>query len=91
MQETSTKIIKSYHGDVPFHIYLKKYFAADKKYGSRDRKQIASLCYNFFRLGHSANNISIEDKILLGTFLCEYKRSDFLENIKPEWNDLIGN
>ncbi len=45
--ETTIKIISDYHGDVPFHIYLKKYFAADKKYGSRDRKQIASLCYNF--------------------------------------------
>src|SRR5438045_6472501 len=89
--ETSIKIIERYRGDIPFHLYLKKYFAADKKYGSRDRKQITSLCYNFFRLGHSAGNISIEERIIIGTFLCENKPSPFLESIKPEWNALIEN
>ena len=82
-------ILKSYDGNEPFHLFIKKYFAANKKFGSRDRKQITSLCYNDFRLGHSANNISIEDQILIGTFLCENKRSAFLEYIKSEWNNLI--
>ena len=87
--ETSTKIIKSYQGDIPLNIFLKKFFSADKKYGSRDRKQIASLCYNYFRLGHAADNTSIEDKFLLGTFLTEHKSSELLESVRPEWNALI--
>ncbi|MGI8581532.1 MAG: methyltransferase domain-containing protein [Chitinophagaceae bacterium] len=87
--DSGISILKSYKGDIPFHIYLKKYFSSNKRYGSTDRKQIASLCYNFFRLGHSANNISIEDKILIGTFLCETKSSAVLQSIKPEWSFLI--
>ena len=82
-------ILQSYNGNEPFHLFIKKYFAANKKFGSTDRKQITSLCYNYFRLGQSTNNISTENKILLGTFLCENKRSPFLESVKPEWNELI--
>lgn len=86
---SAVTILISYYGNEPFHLFIKKYFSANKKFGSRDRKQITSLCYNYFRTGHSANNISIEDKILLGTFLCENKSSTILESLKPQWNDLI--
>lgn len=89
--QSAVSILQSYNGNEPFHLFIKKIFAADKKYGSRDRKQIASLCYNYFRLGHAANNISAEERILAGTFLCENKRSAFLESVKPEWNDLVEN
>ncbi len=84
-------ILQSYNGSEPFHLFIKKYFARDKKFGSGDRKQITSLCYNFFRLGHAADNFPIEDKILVGTLLCENKPSAILQNIKPEWGYLIGN
>jgi len=87
--ETSVRIVEKYNGEIPFHLFLKKYFAADKKYGSRDRKQISALCYNYFRLGHSAKNISVEDRMVLGTFLCERSHSEFLKAIKPGWNDII--
>ena len=86
---SAATILRSYNGNEPFHLFIKKYFSANKKFGSRDRKQITSLCYNYFRLGQSVKNISIEDKILLGTFLCENKPSQFLEALKPEWNVLI--
>lgn len=87
--QSALKIIKNYAGENPFHLYLKRYFASNKKYGSRDRKQITSLCYNYFRLGHAAKSISVEEQILLATFLCEIKPSKLLENLKPEWNDQI--
>jgi 16S rRNA (cytosine967-C5)-methyltransferase len=86
---SAASILTSYNGNEPFHLFIKKYLAANKKFGSRDRKQIASLCYSYFRLGYAVNDISIEEKILLGTFLCENKPSVFLEALKPEWNDLI--
>lgn len=88
---SAVAILKNYKGEIPFHLYLKKYFTKNKKYGSRDRKQIASLCYNYFRLGKALTDNSVEEKILLGTFLCESKPSQLLENLKPEWNSVIEN
>ena len=86
---SAVTILRSYNGSVPFHLYVKKYFASNKKFGSRDRKQITSLCYNYFRLGNAVKNISTEERIVLATFLCENRSSEFLKAIKPEWNDVI--
>ena len=86
---SAVSILKSYKDNEPFHLFIKKYFSANKKYGSKDRKQITSLCYNYFRLGKAAKNISTEERILFGAFLCKKKSSAFLQNIKPEWNTLI--
>ena len=87
---TAQKIIESYQGDKPFAFFIKQFFAANKKYGSKDRRQIASLCYNYFRLGFAGNHLSIDKKIVLATFLCESEPSLLLENLQPEWNHLIG-
>lgn len=48
-QEIAQKLIAAYHGEEPLANYLKKYFAANKKHGSKDRKNIAALCYSHFR------------------------------------------
>lgn len=86
---SAKKIIASNRGDVPFSLFLKKYFSANKKYGSKDRKQIAALCYNFYRLGNAMPDVPVEEKIITATFLCEQLPNDFLHFHKPEWNDLI--
>lgn len=82
-------IIESYKGNIPLAAYLKKYFSSHKKYGSKDRKQIATLCYNFYRLGKAVPQLPVEEKIIVGVFLCEDKHNDFLQFHKPEWNELI--
>jgi 16S rRNA (cytosine967-C5)-methyltransferase len=83
-------IIGKYSGAEPFHLYLKKYFSANKKHGSKDRKQITSLCYDYFRVGFAVSSeISIEEKMLLATFLVEKKPSALLEKLKPLWNEKI--
>lgn len=83
-------IIEKYAGVEPFHLYLKKYFSANKKHGSKDRKQITSLCYDYFRLGFAVTSeISTEEKMLLATFLVEKKPSALLEKLKPLWNEKI--
>lgn len=92
---SAASILKIYNGDEPFHLFIKKYFASNKKYGSKDRKQIASLCYNYYRLGHAANNISAEERIVLGTSVCEGVRQlqspDILiKNIFPFRDELSG-
>jgi 16S rRNA (cytosine967-C5)-methyltransferase len=86
----SSSIIASYDGTEPFHLYLKKYFSINKKHGSRDRKRIKELCYNFFRLGLGAvADLSVEDKLLLATFLMESTSSPFLQSVAPDWNEKI--
>ena len=84
------KIIELNRGEIPFAVFLKKYFVASKKYGSKDRKQIASLCYNFYRLGKAIPNMPVSEKIIAATFLCEYNHSEFLHFHKPEWNEIIS-
>jgi 16S rRNA (cytosine967-C5)-methyltransferase len=86
---TAKKIIETYKGEVPFTAFLKKFFAANKKYGSQDRKQIAALCYNFYRLGKALSHATIEEKIITEIFLCEQADNPFLKFHKPEWNEMI--
>ncbi len=86
---TATTIVSNFDGATPLSIYLKKFFNTSKKFGSKDRKQIAGLVYNFYRVGLAIKSGSIEEKHLMATFLCENTTSQILENIKPEWNNLI--
>ncbi len=84
----STKeILGIYKGDEPLSSFLKKYFSANKKFGSKDRKQISNLCYCFLRLGKAVMNTSIEEKILTGLFLCSNESNEILAALKPEWNE----
>jgi 16S rRNA (cytosine967-C5)-methyltransferase len=84
-------ILSHYNVNEPFHLYLKRYFSKNKKHGSRDRKLITSLCYNYFRLGCGVSTeTDKQQKFLLGNFLCERTSSAFLAFLKPAWNDLIG-
>ncbi len=53
-QEVAQKLIAAYQGQEPLSAYLKKYFAANKKHGSRDRKSISAFCYEHFRAMHAA-------------------------------------
>jgi 16S rRNA (cytosine967-C5)-methyltransferase len=86
---TSKKILESYRGEEPFASYLKKFFAANKKYGSKDRKYIASLCYAYFRLGKIATDVT-EENILTGLFLSETLHNEIIDFFRPEWNEWIG-
>jgi 16S rRNA (cytosine967-C5)-methyltransferase len=87
---TTIKLIEKYKGDQPFAIFIKSFFSKEKKYGSKDRKQIASLCYNFFRLGFAMPNNAAEEKIKMAVFLCEKESTDFAEKVIPDWHDKIS-
>jgi 16S rRNA (cytosine967-C5)-methyltransferase len=95
---SATEIISIYKGQEPFASFLKKFFAARKKYGSKDRKHISHLCYCYFRLGAPSPNFvpnlrlsptrkGIEDRILAGLFLCSHETNEILAALKPEWNE----
>ena len=85
-------ILKSYRGDVPFNIFLKKYFSLNKKHGSRDRRILSALCYGYFRLGHGViADISIEKKLLLVYFLTQHASSPKVKILPDDWNGQIQN
>jgi len=88
--KTAALILGRYKGEEPFASYLKKFFKTDKKYGSKDRKTISHLCYCFSRLGKSLTEISTEERILIGLFLCSTEPNEMLEQLKPEWNKKIS-
>ncbi|HEY0677061.1 MAG TPA: Fmu (Sun) domain-containing protein, partial [Chitinophagaceae bacterium] len=87
---TAIQLIQHYRGEMPFSIYLKSFFSKHKKHGSKDRKRIGHLCYSFFRLGKSLQTHSIEEKILIGSFLCGRQNDDLLQQLKPNWNANIN-
>ncbi len=86
---TAQKIITAYKGGEPLALYLKKYFASNKKYGSKDRKHISALCYAYFRQGHVAAGGDMKEKILTGYFLSESFPDEIISNLKPEWEEAI--
>jgi 16S rRNA (cytosine967-C5)-methyltransferase len=50
-QQIAENLLDNYQGQEPLANYLKKYFSANKKHGSRDRKSISAFCYAHFRDG----------------------------------------
>ena len=85
-------ILKSYHGNIPFNIFLKKYFSLNKKHGSRDRRILSALCYGYFRLGQGViADTPIERKLLLGYFLTQHASSQKVKILSEDWNDQIQN
>ena len=88
-QLTATQIIQTAKKGEPLAFQLKKTFAANKKYGSKDRKIIATLCYQYYRIGHALPNATVHHKILAAYFLCNHTPSDFLENLATQLNTKI--
>ncbi len=87
---SAKKIIELYSGQEPLTNFLKKFFAANKKYGSKDRKHIAAICYSYFRLGKAAAEETIEEDILRGLFLSEQSFNEIIHFFKPDWDEFIG-
>ena len=87
---TASSILGKYKGEEPFASFLKKCFAADKKYGSKDRKHIAHFCYCYFRTANLFKEDSTEEKLLKGLFLCSSETNELLQKLKPEWNSTTG-
>jgi 16S rRNA (cytosine967-C5)-methyltransferase len=87
---TAVSILSLYKGEVPFSIFLKSFFAKEKKYGSRDRRTISSLCYNYFRIGNAATGKTIDEQIFTGLFLCNNKPVGIFQEEKPDWYEKMN-
>jgi 16S rRNA (cytosine967-C5)-methyltransferase len=86
---SAIKIIETAIKGEPMVHHLKKSFAANKKFGSNDRKSISTLTYNFYRLGHALKNKTIKEKIIAATFLCNQTSNDLLQEFAPHFNAKI--
>lgn len=80
------KIINGYNGALPLHHYLKTFFKAHPHMGSRDRKKVQQLVYQYFRLGGWERQLPVKERILLGVFLCGQAPDELLGFFRPEWN-----
>jgi 16S rRNA (cytosine967-C5)-methyltransferase len=83
---TAQTILSQYDGIHPFANWLKLFFKGQKKYGSKDRREIGNLCYSYFRLGKAFRDRSMEEQLLLGLFLSGTESSFILSELQPEWN-----
>lgn len=87
---TAVRILNDYDPNEPFAVWLKKFFSASKKYGSKDRKQIAHLCYCYFRLGKALQQTPTEVRILIALYLCSDSDNPVLEALRPDLNKAVG-
>ena len=87
--QTAVKVIETYKGDLPLAVFLKNFFSKDKKYGSKDRRSIAALCYAYYRVCKGLPGYDMQQKILAGVFLTNQENSPILEALQPAWNALI--
>src|SRR3954454_5138455 len=83
---TGSSLVQQYDGSIPLSDFLKQYFSQNKKFGSRDRKHVSHLCYCYYRLGGALRNINVQERILVGLFLCSQQSNEVLAQLKPEWN-----
>ena len=60
-------ILESYQYPEPFHLHLKAFFKKHKKYGSKDRKAIAELCYRYFRACMICESNQLLTQLLVST------------------------
>ncbi|MDR0792994.1 MAG: Fmu (Sun) domain-containing protein, partial [Chitinophagaceae bacterium] len=89
--QTAVTLIESYDGKLPLHYFLKNYFAQNKKHGSKDRKNITLLCYNYYRLGHALKNLPVAERLKIAFFLCNKYQPAFAhffeQNMISSWSD----
>ena len=83
---TALQLVQQYNGDLPFVHQLKQYFSLHKKHGSRDRKQIAQLCYCWFRLGHALKHLPAAERMMAALFLCSDQPNPLLAGLHEDWN-----
>lgn len=67
---SAAAIIGAYKADTSFAAFLKSHFAANKKFGSKDRRYISQACYAYFRTGLSLAAYDKETAIKVALYLC---------------------
>lgn len=69
--------LKAFQPDKELNSFLKSHFKQFPKMGSRDRREVASLVYDAIRVKQLFANQSLQERIWLGSLLCEIKLGAF--------------
>lgn len=83
------RAMDGFEGDQPFSRYLTTFFKENKQMGSSDRRSTSRLCYNYFRLGQAASQLSQQRRLVLAEFLCE-KESPLVGLLEPGYSNKMG-
>lgn len=83
------RAMDGFEGDQPFSRYLTTFFKENKQMGSSDRRSTSRLCYNYFRLGLAASQLSQQRRLVLAEFLCE-NESPLVNLFEPTYSDKLG-
>jgi len=83
------RAMDGFEGDQPFSRYLTTFFKVNKQMGSSDRRSTSRLCYNYFRLGLAASQLSQQRRLVLAEFLCE-NESPLVNLLEPTYSDKLG-
>ncbi|MET0242943.1 MAG: Fmu (Sun) domain-containing protein [Flavitalea sp.] len=86
---TAVHILEQYDAKMPFHHFIREYLKTDRKYGSRDRKNISRLCYAALRTGNAFPKWSFENRIRAGLFLCTHFSDPVTEQLLDDYNEVI--
>lgn len=82
---TAIKLINAYKGEMPLAAWLKNYFSQNKKHGSTDRRQIAHLCYCYYRLGNALEHLQAEERLPIAYFLCNEQAGHYHFLYNEDW------
>ncbi len=79
-QQIAENLLDNYQGQEPLANYLKKYFSANKKHGSRDRKSISAYCYAHFRQAEIKFPLVqyVSEKINVAKFVASHEQQPLL-------------
>jgi 16S rRNA (cytosine967-C5)-methyltransferase len=73
----AVEAISTYNYSTPLAIHLKQFCRLHKEMGSRDRKFLQQLVFQYFRLNNTINSKSIEEKIAVSHVIFNEKPDDF--------------
>ena len=75
---TAKTILNEYKNEQPFTSFLKTFFSKNKKFGSKDRKNIAQICYAYYRVGHIFTDSEFENQIKFALFILEENKENLI-------------
>ena len=82
---SAIQIMHLYDGSMPLAAHLKKHFSENKKFGSKDRKNITHLCYCYCRIGNAGKLLPKEDQFKTALFLVNESADGWDSMFDEKW------
>lgn len=66
----AVQAVEAYHFKEPLSTFLKKFFKNNPKMGSKDRREVSDLVYNYIRVKNAVQSLPIQHGIALANYVC---------------------